>query len=128
MFISAIAGLAGALSVAADTPLAATAPPVSVASCDYATYDVPPIPATPLIQHGTLIITFTNQAPVTATDVRFAIRYRASTEVVDESGTFSSGIPITKDVEPSTSPGYHGPAYCAVQSVTFSDGSTWQAP
>jgi hypothetical protein len=119
-------GLTAALVVAADTPVAA-APPVSVASCDYTTYDVPPIPATPLIQHGNLRITFTNQTPLTATDVRFAIRYRSGTQVVQDTGKFSSGTPITQDFEPDVSLGYHGPAYCTVQSVTFSDGSTWQA-
>jgi hypothetical protein len=127
MLLAAIAGLTGALAVAAGTPVAAAAPPVSVASCDYTTYDVPPIPATPLIQHGNLRITFTNQTPITATDVRFAITYRSSTQVVQDAGKFSSGTPITQDFQPDVSPGYHGPAYCSVQSVTFSDGSTWQA-
>ena len=127
MLIAPIAVFAGALTVAADAPVAAAAPPISVASCDYTTYDVPPIPATPLIQHGDLRITFTNQTPVTATGVRFAIQYRSSTQVVQDTGKFSSGTPITQDFEPDVSPGYHGPAYCSVQSVTFSDGSTWQA-
>jgi hypothetical protein len=127
MLLAAIAGLTGALSVAADTPAAPAPSPVSVTTCDYTTYDVPPIPATPLMQHGNLRITFTNETPQTATAVRFEIRYRSFTEVVEDAGKFSSGTPITQNFEPSTSPGYHGPAYCTVQSVTFSDGSTWHS-
>jgi len=127
MLLAAIAGLTGALTLAAGSPVASAVSPISISSCDYTTYDVPPIPATPLLRHGTLLITFTNQTPVTATDVRFAVRYTSGTQVVDEGGKFSSGTPITKDVDPSTGPGYHGPAACSVESVTFSDGSTWQA-
>jgi hypothetical protein len=124
----AVAGIAGALTVAAGSPVSDAAdPPISVAACDFTTYDVPPIPATPLINHGNLRITFTNRTPLTATDVRFAIRYQSSTEVVEDTGKFSTGTPITQDFEPSTEPGYHGPAYCSVESATFSDGSKWQA-
>jgi hypothetical protein len=127
MFLAIVAGVTGALTIAAGSPAAATVSPISVSSCDYITYDMPAIPATPLLRHADLRITFTNQAPVTATDVRFAVRYRSSTEVVDETGKFSSGTPITHDFQPSEEPWYHGSAQCSVQSVTFSDGSTWQA-
>jgi hypothetical protein len=126
MFRALAAGVTGALTLAAGSPAAAAVSPISVSSCDYVTYDMPSIPATPLLRHANLRITFTNEAPLTATDVRFAVRYRASTEVVEENGKFSSGTPITHDFQPSASPWYHGSAECSVQSVTFSDGSTWQ--
>jgi hypothetical protein len=68
-----------------------------------------------------------NQAPVAATDVKFAVQYAHQSQIVDATGTFSNGTPIIKDFAPSTNPGYHGSASCSVQSVTFGGGSTWQA-
>jgi hypothetical protein len=126
MFLAIVAGVTGALTLAAGSPAAAAVSPISVSSCDYTTYVVPTIPATPLLRHANLRITFTNQAHLTATDVRFAVRYRSSTEVVEETGKFSSGTPITQDFEPSAAAGYHGSAQCSVQSVRFSDGTTWE--
>ncbi len=131
MFLSTIAGVTGALALAAGSPVVAhlspTASPVSVASCNYTTYDVPPLPSTAPMRHSNLRITFTNQSPLTATNVTFAVRYRVSTQIVKATGKFSSGTPISKDFTPSTAPEYHGPAKCSVQSVKFSDGTTWQA-
>ena len=129
--LSAIAGLTGVLTLAAGSPvLAATPPPVSVVACDYSSYEGDAgqlIPATAPFRTSNLLLTFENNAPLPATHVRFAVQYAGSTQIVDETGTFSSGIPITKDV--TTSPGseYNGSAACSVQSVTYSDGSTWQA-
>jgi hypothetical protein len=125
MFLAIVAGITGALTLAADSAAAAVLP-INVSSCDYTPYVVPTIPASPLQRHANLRITFTNQAPLTATGVRFAVRYRSSTEVVEETGKFSTGTAITQDFEPSWA-GYHGSVQCSVQSVTFSDGTTWQA-
>jgi hypothetical protein len=124
MFLAIVAGITGALTLAAASPGAS---PISVSSCDYTPYVVPTIPAAPLSRHANLRITFTNQAPLTATGVRFAVRYRSGSEVVEETGKFSSGTPITQDFEPSAAAAFHGSAECSVQSVRFTDGSTWQA-
>jgi hypothetical protein len=59
--------------------------------------------------------------------VTFAVRYAGTTQVIDDTGTFSSGTLITQDFNPSTIARYNGPAQCAVQSVRYSDGSIWQA-
>jgi hypothetical protein len=70
-------------------------------------------------------LTFENRAPLVATDVRFAVSYGSRSQIVDYAGTFSSGTPITEDFTPANAE-YDGSAACSVQSVTFSDGSTWQ--
>jgi hypothetical protein len=129
LFVSQI-GLAGALTLAAGGPPLLAPSPVSVVSCQYE--KLPGIgndlgAGMPARDIGNLRITFENQAPVAATDVRFAVQYAHRSQVIDAAGTFSSGTPITQDFGPSTNPGYNGPATCTVQSVTFSDGSTWQA-
>jgi hypothetical protein len=124
-------GVASVLTLMAGTPaFAATAPvsPISISSCDYenvpsatADGDLGPAP----IYARNLRITFANESPVTATDVRFGVQYAHRSQVVDTTGTFSTGASIAKDFDPATAPMYNGSAACTVQSVTFSDGSTW---
>jgi hypothetical protein len=127
---SAIAGAAGALTLAAGSPAAAAVPPVSVVSCDYSSLQGTGgmlIPATAPFRTSNLRITFVNNAALAATDVRFAVGYDGRTQIVEDAGTFSSGTPITQEFVPSANLWYNGPAACSVQSVKFSDGSTWQA-
>jgi hypothetical protein len=124
-------GLAGILSLGAS-PLAAIDAPVTVVSCDYTSQWLPAsatgIPESASFQGGNLRISFVNQAPLTATSVRFAVHYAGRTQIVDDAGTFSSGTPIVQDFAPLANAGAYGAdgAQCAVESVTFSDGSTWQ--
>ena len=127
--LSTIAGMTGALTLAAGSPLALATAPVSVVACDYSTFASEGgqlIPDTAPFRTSNLRITFVNQAPKTATDVRFAVRYADRTQIIEDAGTFSSGTPITQDFTPSTNDPYAGSAQCSVESVTFSDGSTWQ--
>jgi hypothetical protein len=123
-----ITGLAGALL--ASSPITSATPPVSVVACDYSTVDSTGgliFPGTAPYQTSNLRISFVNQAPVTATNVRFIVRYADRTQVIEDAGTFSSGTPITQDFTPATNAPYGGSsAQCSVESVTFSDGSTWQ--
>jgi hypothetical protein len=124
-------GLAGILSLGAS-PMAAVNAPVTVVACDYTSQWLPAsasgIPETASFQGGNLRISFVNQAPLTATGVRFAVRYGGRTQIVDDAGTFSTGTPIVQDFAPLPGTGAYGAddAQCAVESVTFSDGSTWQ--
>ena len=128
---SLAAGLAGILSLGAS-PIAAVDAPVTVVSCDYTSQWLPSsatgIPETASFQAGTLRISFVNQAPLTATNVRFAVRYGGRTQILDDAGTFSTGTPIVQDFTPLSGTSAYGAdgAQCAVESVTFSDGSTWQ--
>ena len=128
---SLAAGLAGILTLGAS-PIAAPDAPVTVVSCDYTSQWLPSsatgIPETASFQGGNLRISFVNQAPLTATSVRFAVRYGGRTQIVDDAGTFSTGTPIVQDFTPLASANAFGSesAQCAVESVTFSDGSTWQ--
>jgi hypothetical protein len=127
---STIAGMAGALTLAAASPAAAAVPPVSVVSCDYSSFQGSGgllIPATAPFQMSNLRITFENQAPLVATDVVFAVNYDGRTQVVEDAGTFSSGTPVTQEFIPNANLRYNGPAMCSVQSVTFSDGSSWHS-
>ena len=126
---SAIAGLAGALSLASVSPFAAATPPVNVVSCDYSAIQSSALglPELTPFQVGNLRITFVNEAPLAATNVRFAVRYADRTQIIDDAGTFATGTPITQDFSPAPSAPYDGSgAACSVQSVTFADGSTWQ--
>jgi hypothetical protein len=126
---TSLAGLAGALALAGASPLAVSEPPVSVVSCDYSAVQGPgalTIPEAAAFQVSNLRITFVNQAPLAATNVRFAVRYADRTQIIDDSGTFSSGTPVTQDFTPVVNAQYGGAAECSVQSVTFADGSTWQ--
>lgn len=126
-----ITGLAGVLSLAGTSPIAAATAPVSVVACDYSSVQsnggALTIPETAPFQVGYLRITFVNQAPMAATNVRFAVRYADRTQIIDDAGTFSSGTPITQDFTPAAIAPYGGnSAACSVESVTFADGSTWQ--
>ena len=124
---TAIAGVTGVLMLAAGSP--AAVPPVSISACDYNTVAGASsllTPGSPPFRVSNLRITFVNRAPVTATNVRFEVRYGPRTQIIEEAGRFSSGNPITENFTPSTNPEYDGSAACSVQSVTFSDGSIWQ--
>jgi hypothetical protein len=135
--ISSLAAVGGALSLATSAPAAAAiAPaaaaiaPVSVVSCDYSGMQGSGgmlIPATAPFQTSNLRVTFVNSAPLAATRVRFAVGYDGRTQMVEDAGTFSTGTSITQDFIPSANLRYNGSATCSVQSVTFSDGSTWPA-
>jgi hypothetical protein len=126
---STFAGLAGALSLAGASPLAAATPPVSVVSCDYSVVQSSSLglPELTPFHVGNLRITFVNQAPIAATNVRFAVRYADRTQIIDDAGTFSTGTPVTQDFNPAANAPYDGSgAACSVQAVTFADGSVWQ--
>jgi hypothetical protein len=128
--ISTLAAVGGALTLAASSPAAAAASPVSVVSCDYSSMQGSGgnlIPATAPFQTSNLRVTFVNGAPLAATHVRFAVGYDGRTQIIEDTGTFSSGTPVTQDFIPSANLRYNGSATCSVQSVTFSDGSTWSA-
>jgi hypothetical protein len=128
--ISTLAAAGGALTLAASSPAAAAVPPVSVVSCDYSSMQGSGgnlIPATAPFQTSNVRVTFVNNAALAATDVRFAVGYDGRTQIIEDRGTFSSGTPITQNFIPSANLRYNGSATCSVQSVTYSDGSTWSA-
>jgi hypothetical protein len=127
--LSTIAGLTGALTLAAGSPAAAAAPPVSIVACDYSSFQGSGslFPETAPFQTSNLQIAFVNQAPLAATDVQFAVGYDGRTQNVEDAGTFSHGTQITQNFMPSANLRYNGTATCSVQSVTFSDGSTWRS-
>ena len=126
---TSLVSLAAGLSLASASPIASATAPVSVVSCDYSSLQSSAltIPEAASFQTGNLRITFVNQAAVAATNVRFAVRYADRTQIVDDSGLFSTGAPVTHDFAPAASSPYaSGGAECSVESVTFADGTTWQ--
>jgi hypothetical protein len=128
--ISTLAAAGGALTLSASSPAAAAVPPVSVVSCDYSSMQGSGgnlIPATAPFQTSNVRVTFVNNAALAATGVRFAVGYDGRTQIIEDTGTFSSGTSITQDFIPSANLRYNGSATCSVQSVTYSDGSTWSA-
>ena len=105
-------GLAGLLSLGAS-PIAAVNAPVTVVSCDYSSQWLPRpptgIPESASFQGGNLRISFVNQAPLTATNVRFAVHYAGRTQIVDDAGTFSTGRPSSKTSPRSPTPARTAP-------------------
>jgi len=130
MVLNTFAGLAGALVLAA-APVASVAPPVTVISCDYTsqllTSGQTGIWWDPPFEVSNLRITFVNRSALEATDVRFAITYDGVRQIVDDRGHFAPATPIVRDVQPlETGTFRNDAAQCAVESVTFSGGSTWR--
>jgi len=130
MVLNALAGLAGALSLVA-APVATAVPPINVVSCVYTSQQVSSavtgFARTAPFELSNLRISFVNQGPLEARDVRFAVSYDGLTQIVDDRGRFATAKQITRDFQPlATGTFRDDPARCAVQSVTFADGSTWQ--
>lgn len=127
--LSTIAGLAGAATLAAGSPAAPAAAPVSVVSCEYNTQrgnGALLAPGFATLANGSLAISFVNDAPIAATSVSFEVRYGGNTQTVTDTGTFSRGTPISQTFFATANPN-NGAAECTVQSVTLSDGSVWHA-
>jgi hypothetical protein len=130
MVLTALAGLAGALTLA-SSPLTLGLPPVSVVSCEYNSQQLSAA-STGIEQNApnptsNLRISFVNQSPLEATDVRFAVSYAGVTQLIDDNGRFATGTPITHDFQPVAAGAFDSAgAQCTVESVTFADGSTWQ--
>lgn len=132
---SLLAGLAGAVTIAAVAP--ATAPavgysttlPVSVVSCEQSSLDIPAMLEGPntAIRLDNLRISFVNRAGLAATHVRFAVSTPNGTQTIDDAGSFGPGARISHDFSPAAAgQNFSDTAKCAVQSVTFIDGTTWQ--
>ena len=131
-----LTGIAGAITIASASPVAAAQPvgvlttlPISVNACEQSSISINPLlegPSSPL-QLDNLRISFVNRSAVPATDVKFAVSTPNGTQTIDDAGTFGAGARITHNFSPANDGlNFSDPAKCAVQSVTFSDGTTWQ--
>ena len=80
-------------------------------------------------QAHAIYMTFRNNAPVTANEVRFEVRQGQDVVVVSDAGTFSTGVDIAhRFANPNASFGSPWQsARVAVTYVHFSDGSTWSS-
>ncbi len=133
LFTAPLSGIAAAITIAAASPAAPTVglyqnAPVSVVSCEQTNFDINPMlegPASP-IRYGNLSISFVNRAALKATGDRFAVSTPSGTQTITDAGSFAGGTRISHDFAPVSGDNFAGASQCAVQSVTFSDGSTWQ--
>ena len=80
-------------------------------------------------------VTFTNTASVMAKRVVFQIEFDKSRYVVGDDGSFAPAQQVThhlrdhgSDVHAFARAGGSGPTACSVLAVTFSDGTSWNAP
>jgi len=131
-----LTGIAGALTIASATPATPgssvgvyTTLPVAVAACEQSSISLNPSLEGPAValQLDNLRISFVNRAALKATDVRFAVSTPNGTQTIEDVGSFAPGAQITHNFAPAqTGLNFSDPAKCAVQSVTFSNGSTWQ--
>jgi hypothetical protein len=83
-----------------------------------------------LVDNGTWI-TFKNVGQKTIKEVSFAVRDGSGFQlgVVDRSGSFSSGVNITRNFGKVKDKHKHGaPVKATLISATFSDGSSWTSP
>jgi hypothetical protein len=78
---------------------------------------------------GAVSLTFTNQGPIAASEVRFQIEYAGQAADVTDSGTFAPNVVIRHSFEAFRNLSYRGatPQACAVTGVTLADGTTWQS-
>jgi hypothetical protein len=118
-------------AVTATQPFAQTAysgtQPVQVASCD-----LMPGPVTGdyyfsgmhLPGGAAIRVSFVNRASQPIASVNFAVSDGTLTQQIVDTGTFSRGVTIDHTF---TAVAFSGPVNCAVRSVAFADGSTWQA-
>jgi len=131
-----LTGIASALTIASTGPAAPagsvgvyTTLPVAVAACEQSSISLNPALEGPAIalQLDNLRISFVNRAALKATDVRFAVSTPGGTQTIEDVGSFAPGAQITHNFALArTGLNFSDPAKCAVQSVTYSDGSTWQ--
>jgi hypothetical protein len=130
-----LTGITGAITIASASPSAPTAVgifttlPISVAVCEQTSLSVPALTEGPsaALQLDNLRISFVNRAALPVTDVRFAVTTPNGTQTIDDVGSFAGGARITHNFAPAVGgANFSDPASCAVQSVTFSNGTTWQ--
>ena len=129
--LTTIAGLGAAATLAALAVPASAAPsaPVNVTACSYSTLrggGALLTPGFPSLNNGSLDVTFVNEAPVAAKSVTLDVSYGGTIQTVRETGTFAPGTPIAHTFFATANPN-NGPAACTVRSVTFGDGTVWQA-
>jgi len=129
MFIASLA-LSAAVATAPVQYAYTGTSPVSVASCSLE-------PAAPAISFpfgppsvsgsASTAISFENEAPATVASVTFAVTDGRTTSQIVDKGTFSSGVSIDHSFITPEFQNDVSDVTCSVQSVAFTDGSTWQA-
>jgi hypothetical protein len=129
MFITFLA-LSAAIAAAPTQSAYTGIQPVQVASCSVTAASPAisvPFGTTEAPQVAQTAISFVNQAPSAIAAVTFSVSDGRTTSQIVDKGTFSSGVAIDHSfVTPEFGNDLAGVS-CSVQSVAFTDGSTWQA-
>ena len=126
---AALFAASAAVAPAQEPVLPARTAPVSVIACALSA----PVPVL-LSEGGTmsagpalLLIDFVNHASVDATSVRFRVSSGSGVQTIEDTGRFSGGAVIERQLVPSFINPVAGPASCDVIGVGFADGSSWDA-
>ncbi len=111
------------LLVVLSDPLAASPEPVHIEGCrilNTKSY---------ISAYKPIIISFTNEHPVSADVVSFKVKYGGRTERVIDKGVFAQGVRIEHAFNGFYNAQYRGstPTGCTVDYVHFTDGSAWPA-
>ena len=102
--------------------------PIRVAACDLAyTPSIPLGFGNTLAGGNSLSISFVNQADKPIVSVAFDVTAGGTTSRIVDKGTFSSGTQINHSFNAYEFRNSAGDVACALKSVAFADGSTWQA-
>ncbi len=124
--IAAALVMASTVSAFAGTPSPSEAP-IAIGNCTLT--EVPSSSVEGGFQglgSADLAIGFVNRAAVTATGVRFVVRIGGTSQTFEDSGSFAAGTQIEHVFTPLSSAAGFGDASCAVDAVTFSDGTSWR--
>jgi hypothetical protein len=125
LFAFLAAGALGTAGTALPANAQTTAPPVALVAWGV----TEPIGGTETLSldpgygPGTLHIAFVNRAQLAVTAVEFVAREGNHVQTIDDRGEFAPGVEIKQNFDPSIV----APTSLEVESVTFSDGSTWHA-
>jgi hypothetical protein len=125
MFIAPLALMAALNGAPAST--AYSNQPVQIADCSVSqSASLANQPGFAAPYGANLSISFVNTSPKTVESVTFGVNDGRSTSRIVDAGTFSSNVRIEHEFVTPQLIGNPDVA-CTVQSVAFSDGTTWQA-
>ena len=123
--------LAGALQTTQISPVVGytSARPVDVKSCA-----LEPDPTTLTNEFAIrasgaewVSISFVNEGPKPVASISFDVTDGQRTSRIVDTGTFSSGVAINHQLDAPGFPNANSSVRCTLESVSFADGTAWQA-
>ncbi len=127
--VLALVGAGPRLAAAAERDPAAA--PIEIGGCTMSEDPTPQNPERAGPRTSTvagLTVELTNERDVAATGIRLRVRYRGQKFTFDDRGTFAPHLKLTREFTKINSVFAGDSADCSVISVTFADGTRWDAP